>query len=56
MDADAIELQKAQRTIEALERAVSKQQARGHRVQFVLPPPGLKDMNDWLVAALEEAA
>ncbi|WP_058734303.1 DUF7146 domain-containing protein [Sphingomonas sanguinis] len=54
--ADAVELAKAQRKIEALERAVSKQQARGHRVQFVLPPPGLKDMNDWLMATLEEAA
>lgn len=33
---------------EALERAIARQQARGHRVQLVLPPVGVKDMNEWL--------
>lgn len=35
---------------EALERAIAKQQARGHRVQLVLPPVGFKDFNAWLMA------
>lgn len=39
-----------------LERAIARQQARGHRVQLVLPPPGLKDVNAWLLAGLESAA
>ncbi|WP_308815553.1 toprim domain-containing protein [Sphingomonas sp. GV3] len=41
---------------EKLERAIARQQARGHRVQLVLPPPGLKDVNAWLLAGLENAA
>lgn len=54
--ADAVELEKARKKIEALERAIARQQARGHRVQIVLPPPGLKDLNDWLRQELEQAA
>lgn len=41
---------------EALERAIAKQQARGHRVQLVLPPPGVKDMNEWLSARAGQVA
>lgn len=40
----------------ALERAISRQQARGHRVQLVLPPPGFKDVNAWLLAGGKDAA
>lgn len=40
----------------SLERAIARQQARGHRVQLVLPPPGLKDVNAWLLAGMENAA
>jgi len=54
--ADADEIAKAQRKIEAFERAIARQQSRGHRVQIVLPPPGLKDMNDWLRHEMEMAA
>lgn len=39
-----------QREVELLERAIARQQARGHRVQLVLPPEGFKDMNAWLMA------
>lgn len=39
-----------------LERAIARQQARGHRVQFVMPPVGVKDVNAWLLAGLEAAA
>ena len=38
------------REMELLERAIAKQQARGHRVQLVLPPVGFKDVNAWLLA------
>ena len=38
------------REMEPLERANAKQQARGHRVQLVLPPVGFKDVNAWLLA------
>jgi hypothetical protein len=41
---------------EALERAIARQQARGHQVRIVLPPPGIKDMNAWLLATMEAAA
>jgi hypothetical protein len=46
------------REIEALERAIGRQQARGHRVQLVMPPEGIKDINAWLSAgqALGRAA
>jgi hypothetical protein len=35
---------------DALEQAIAKQQARGLDVSLVMPPPGIKDMNDWLRA------
>lgn len=54
--ADATEIEKAQKKIEAFERAIARQQSRGHRVQIILPPPGLKDMNLWLQHELEIAA
>lgn len=41
---------------EALERAIARQQARGHRVQLVLPPVGVKDVNEWLLASGRERA
>lgn len=31
-----------------LERAIASQQARGLRVRLVVPPPGIKDINDWV--------
>jgi hypothetical protein len=36
------------KSVDALERAIAKQQARGKRVQLVMPPVGVKDINDWL--------
>ena len=33
---------------DALERAIAQQQARGLEVSLVMPPPGFKDVNDWL--------
>lgn len=39
-----------------LERAIARQQARGHQVRIVLPPPGIKDMNAWLLATMGVAA
>ena len=46
-----------QREIDALETAIARQQARGHRVQIVMPPVGVKDINAWLLAgAVGEAA
>lgn len=33
-----------------LERAIARQQARGLTVQLVMPPPGIKDINDWVRA------
>lgn len=33
-----------------LERSIGQQQARGLGVRLVMPPVGLKDMNDWLLA------
>lgn len=41
---------------EALERAIARQQARGHHVQLVLPPTGVKDVNAWLLASARERA
>ncbi|WEK43627.1 MAG: toprim domain-containing protein [Candidatus Sphingomonas colombiensis] len=38
------------REMELLERAIARQQARGHHVQLVLPPVGFKDINAWLLA------
>lgn len=46
--ADRDEGEKAQA---ALERAIAAHQARGLRVQLVLPPLGIKDINDWVRAA-----
>ena len=37
---------------ELLERAIGRLQARGHRVQLVMPPPGVKDVNAWLMAGV----
>lgn len=37
---------------DSLERAIALQQARGVHVQLVMPPPGTKDMNEWLQAHL----
>lgn len=33
-----------------LERSIAQQQARGLTVRLVLPPPGIKDINDWVRA------
>ena len=44
------------REIEALEQAIARQQARGHHVQFVMPPLGVKDINAWLLQDLGERA
>ena len=41
---------------EALERAIARQQARGHQVKIVMPPVGMKDINAWLLASMEAAA
>lgn len=40
------------RAIEALERAIARQQRRGKRVQLVMPPVGFKDINLWLQSEL----
>lgn len=45
-----------EREIEALETAIARQQARGHRVQIVMPPVGVKDVNAWLQLEMERAA
>lgn len=45
--ADRDDNSKAQDT---LERAIARQQARGLAVRLVMPPPGVKDLNDWLRA------
>lgn len=39
-----------------LERAIARQQARGHRVKIVMPPVGHKDINAWLLASAQVAA
>lgn len=36
--------------VDALERAIARQQARGVHVQLVMPPVGVKDVNDWLLS------
>lgn len=41
---------------DALEQAIAKQQARGIEVSLVMPPPGIKDMNDWLRGQAQEQA
>lgn len=35
---------------DTLERAIARQQSRGLAVQLVLPPEGIKDVNDWMLA------
>lgn len=40
--------------IEALERSIAAQQARGLHVRLVMPPVGFKDLNAWLLAGLVE--
>lgn len=37
---------------DALERSIAAQQARGLDVRLVMPPVGIKDLNDWLRAAM----
>ena len=37
-----------------LERAIARQQARGVAVSMVMPPKGVKDMNEWLQSWLEQ--
>ena len=38
-----------QSAIDALERSIAQQQARGLDVRLVMPPVGFKDLNDWLL-------
>lgn len=45
--ADRDENGKAQ---DQLERAIAQQQSRGLNVSLVMPPVGIKDINDWLLA------
>lgn len=54
--ADELERRKAREKLEALEQAIARQQARGHHVQFVMPPVGVKDINAWLMQDLGERA
>lgn len=42
--------------IDALERSIAQQQARGLDVHLVMPPVGVKDMNDWLIGQRKGAA
>jgi hypothetical protein len=37
------------RAQDMLERSIARQQARGIRVALVMPPAGIKDINDWLL-------
>lgn len=39
-----------------LERAIARQQARGLKVEIVMPPVGVKDFNDWLRQAQTRGA
>lgn len=38
-----------------LERSIAQQQSRGLEVSLVMPPVGVKDVNDWLLAAPRKA-
>lgn len=38
----------------ALERSIAAQQARGLQVDMIMPPVGVKDVNDWLRAGLSK--
>lgn len=37
------------KAVDTLERAIATQQARGMTVKLVMPPRGVKDLNEWLV-------
>jgi Toprim domain len=41
---------------EQLERSIARHQARGLEVGIVMPPPGIKDLNDWLLELKRGAA
>jgi hypothetical protein len=41
--------------VDALERVIARQQARGMRVRYVMPPAGVKDFNEWLQRGAEAA-
>lgn len=41
------------KALATLERSIAQQQARGIVVEFVLPPAGIKDINDWIRAPAE---
>lgn len=41
--------------VDALERVIAKQQARGVQVRFVMPPAGVKDFNEWLQTGAQRA-
>lgn len=45
-----------QAEVDKLERVIAQQQARGLNVSIVMPPKGVKDMNDWLKAQKGMAA
>lgn len=51
--ADRDENAKAQ---EQLERSIAQQQARGLNVSLVMPPIGVKDVNEWLLADRRQGA
>lgn len=42
------------RAQDTLERSIARQQARGLKVALVMPPPGIKDINDWVLALERE--
>ena len=42
--------------IDALERSIAQQQARGMDVRLIMPPADYKDLNDWLNGARKGAA
>ncbi|CAN5438201.1 hypothetical protein BH09PSE4_BH09PSE4_22470 [soil metagenome] len=44
-----------EREQQLLERAIARQQARGHRVQIVMPPVGVKDVNAWLLNGVDRS-
>ena len=42
--------------VDALERAIARQQARGIEVEICMPPVGVKDVNDWLQQGSSQSA
>ncbi|WP_226019504.1 toprim domain-containing protein [Novosphingobium sp. FKTRR1] len=44
------------KAVDALEQSIAQQQARGLDVRLVMPPPGIKDVNDWLLGACANGA